>query len=209
MNSICKVFFIAILIFLKTNAFSTVSGPIIIDIIGYDSVTNTVYFAQTSWAECDCETDLYQYNISNDSLEIIPKWAERHRFSKDKGKVIREKGLDYLSPKALLTPKELTFKFAWLPKITYYSQVMMKDTVNCPFQVLIGNKVFKYTQCYNQSFMPIITEFRIKNYSGIILIRYNGDCFEGNTLDKIIFYQQNKNLVTSRELNVQDKLSKD
>jgi len=79
MNKIYRALLIVILIFSKSNAYSTVLGPIIIDIIGYDSITNTIYFARTNWADCDCETDLFKYNISNDSIEIISSWAKRYK----------------------------------------------------------------------------------------------------------------------------------
>ena len=208
MNKIYRALLIVILIFSQLNVYSTVLGPIVIDIIGYDSSTNIIYFAQTNWADCDCETDLFKYNISNDSIEIISNWAKRYNFSKNKNEVIKEKGLDYLFPIDSLSEGSL-FLFAWLPKVAYYSPVIMKDTVNCPFQILISNKKYNYTQCYSQNYEPLIKEFKINNKVGLILIKYTGDCIEGNTIDRLIFYQRDKNGIQSRELILEDKLSID
>jgi len=55
----------------------------------------------------------------------------------------------------------------------------------------------------------ISKEFKINNKVGLILIKYKGDCIEGNTIDRLIFYQRDKNGIQSRELILEDKLSID
>jgi hypothetical protein len=200
------VLLIFLLILWKANAYSTTKGPIIIDIIGYDSISNIIYFTQTNWAECDCETDLYKYHVSIDSLEIVSNWAKRTNFSKNKTEVIKEKGLDYLIPINIPTVEKTIYSFAWLPVNAYYSNVLMKDTIECSFQISVGNRIYKYVQCYSQNNLPIVKEFEIKVDFGLVTVNYNGECMEGNTIDKLIFYKRSSEGVESRELKVIVKL---
>lgn len=75
-NTFLKLTFVIILISsFNTNLFSTVGGPIKIDILGIDNEINAIYFVKTNWSECDCQPELFKYYIDNDSLVYIPEWS--------------------------------------------------------------------------------------------------------------------------------------
>ena len=207
MNIINRFFLFAVIIIgFQTNVYSTVMGPINIEIIGYDSKMQKLYFTKTDWDECDCETDLYVYHIANDSLAVISKWADRYVFQKDKNKVIAEKKLNYLTPVSITSSTDTIYSFTWLPKIPYFSRVINAKTYDCPFQIQIGDRKYSYKQCFNQKDGPLIKGFTINDFCGVLLIKYLGDCIEGNTRDILIFYKRDKDKIVSRELKIKDRI---
>ncbi len=167
----------------------TANGPKVIDIIGFDRQNGFVYLTYTWWAECDCETDLYIYHLSDGSIEIQKNWAKRRDYRLNRDEVIKSKRLDFLQPIDTIHQAIPEYSFMWLPKVDYYSPVIMKDTVNCPFQITIGKENFSYTQCYSRESMPVVTFLEIAPKIGLVHIRYKGECMEGNTVDGVIIYQ--------------------
>ena len=69
------------------TGFSAVTGPVIIDIPGFDSVTKSVFFARTAWGECNGQTELYTYRIDTDSFEIISDWCSRTESAKNRNEM--------------------------------------------------------------------------------------------------------------------------
>jgi hypothetical protein len=207
MNIINRFFLFAVIIIgFQTNVYSTVLGPIEIEILGYDNEAQKLFFTRTDWADCDCETDLYIYHISNDSLEVISNWARRFDFRMTKNKVIVEKKLNYLTPLSITPLTDTIYSFTWLPKIPYFSRVINAKTNDCPFQIQIGDRKYSYKQCFNQKDKPLIKGFTINDFCGVLLIKYQGDCIEGNTRDILIFYKRDKDKIVSRELKIKDRI---
>ncbi len=167
----------------------TSNGPKVIDILGVDRQNGLVYLTYTWWAECDCETDLYIYKLSDGSIEINKNWAKRRDYRLKRDEVIKSKGLDFLQPIDTIEQAIPEYSFMWLPKVAYYSPVIMKDTVNCPFQITLGDTNFSYTQCYSRESKPVVTFLEIAPKIGLVHIRYKGECMEGNTVDEAIIYQ--------------------
>ena len=167
----------------------TTNGPKIIDVIGVDRQHGLVYLTYTWWAECDCETDLYTIHLSNGSVEIQKNWASRTEYSLKRDEVLKLKGLDCLEPLDTLQQALPEYSFSWLPKVDYYSPVIMKDTYNFPFQITIGEANFSYTQCFSRETNPEITFIEITPEVGLVHVRYKGECMEGNTVDQAIFYR--------------------
>jgi len=207
-NTFLKIALIAFLIVsFNYNSFSTVMGPVYIDILGIDNETNAIYFVRTDWSECDCQPELFKYYIDNDSLVFIPEWAERYPFNRNKKEVIKEKGLDYLSKLDTVSNfSKKVFSFEWQPPIEVYSGVLMKDTVNYPFRLKFAERYFEYIMCLSKDKTLKIDKYELNENFGFVLCRYQGDCYEGNTRDKVIFFKVNGESVLSRELNVKDKM---
>lgn len=194
-----SLLFVTIL-FISLIGYSTVMGPLTIEFVGYDIEKNIVYLARTDWAECDCETDLYIYHINQDSIEIVENWSGRNNFRLRRQTVLAEKGLENLSRIDSTSINTIGFLFKWLPKIEFYSPVMMKDTYNCPFLIQINEDKYKFIQCYSQKEKPKIKEYSINQSIGFLHIQYRGDCYEGNFRDELILIKKNSEELKSRLL---------
>ena len=204
-----KLIFIISFFICGVNAFSTVGGPIRIDILGIDKIENVIYFVKTNWAECDCNPELIKYYIENDSLVSISSWVEKDNYASkdDRIKVVQAKGLDHLSIiDTVKNPNHEYYSFKWLSPVKYYSKVVMDSVFNYPFRLDFGNRSFNYTVCYKQNPPPEIMSYSVTENFGFILCRYRGECFEGNTIDDIILYKYVDNRLMSRRLDLKDRL---
>ena len=193
-----KTVFILCLLLLSRFSYSTVLGPIIIDLIGYDEKTNTLYFAKTNWGEFDIETDLYKYNVKNDNLEVVSKWCKRSVYRSKRDSILAINGLNKLTKLSEISENDI-FQLIWLPKTKAYSALHMKDSVNYPFKITIGEKSYSYHICYNQE-KPQIKTYKIADSIGLIIIHYRYDCIEGNMGDVAIFYNAKSKNIYSKEL---------
>ncbi len=189
--------------FHHSAGFSTVMGPIKIDILGFNSHTNSIFFTRTDWSECDCQTELYTYSIDNDSLEIISNWSLRTEYSKNKNKIIIDKGLANLAqPDTAILPNFVLLK--WAPPVKYYSKVLLTETVSYPFEISIFDQQYKYYQCAKNSGDPQIINLKIDENSGLILVNFQGDCFEGNWNASLIYYSKKNGKKFSKKLTGND-----
>ncbi|MGE4288939.1 MAG: hypothetical protein AB7E36_09635 [Salinivirgaceae bacterium] len=195
-----RTLLLVFIMFLGFIGHSTVKGPITIEFVGYDIEKNIVYLARTDWAECDCETDLYIYYINQDSIEIIKYWSGRNDFRLRRQGVLLAKGLENLTNIEPTSSNKIDYLFKWLPKIDYYSPVMMKDTMNCPFLIQISEDKYEFIQCYSQNERPTIQEYLINDSIGFLHIKYKGDCFEGNTHDELILIKKAEKKLESKLL---------
>ena len=203
-----KSLFLVTLLFFSLSGHSTVMGPVVIEFIGYDTNKNVVYLTQTDWGECDCETDLYIYHINQDSIEIIENWSSRNNYRLRYQEVLKEKRLENLSLIDTASTNTIEYFFRWLPKTDFYSPVMMKDTVNCPFLIQINNVNYKFIQCYSQKEKPKIKEYSINKSIGFLHIQYKGDCYEGNFRDELILIKKKGVELKSRLLITSKKIKK-
>ncbi len=203
-----KSLFLITILFFSLIGHSTVMGPVSIEFVGYDSDRNIVYLTRTDWGECDCETDLYMYHINQDSIEIIENWSGRNNFRLRHQEVLIENGLKNLSKIDTTNTNTIEYLFNWLPKTDYYSPVMMKDTVNCPFLIQINEENYKFIQCYSQKEKPKIKEYSVNNSIGFLHIQYIGDCYEGNFRDELILIKNNGVELDSRLLISNKKTNK-
>ena len=191
--SLCCLFFL--------TGHSTVMGPVKVDIIGFDCHSNSIFFTRTDWSECDCPTELYTYRIDIDSLEINSNWSSRNEYRKNRDEIIKNKGLGDLSRlDTTITPEFILF--SWEPEVKYYSKVLIAETVSCPFKLSILGQDYKYYQCSKKSGEPEIINLEIDKESGLILIKYQGDCFEGNWKDSLIFYSRKNGKTISKKLTI-------
>jgi hypothetical protein len=198
----------ALILFASFGLEMTVSGPTIIDIIGFDQDLNVLYFTKTNWADCgECETDLYTYYLNNDSLLIHKNWSERYEYKKHKYYVLKINDLYPIMWIDTIVPKNNPVDFYWLPREEVYNPVLMKDTLNSPFKILIQNKSFVYNQCLGQDEIPKITQFKINGKKRLVHVRYQGECYEGNTIDELIYYEYRNSDIYSRDLKLDQQLS--
>ena len=194
---------------ISLNAFSTVGGPTYIEILGIDGNEKVIYFVETEWAECDCNPILYKYYIENDSLVQIENWVERDTYNRkeNREKVIRDKGLDKLTPiNKVDSFKHEFYKFNWQPPVMMYNYALMKDTLNYPFRLEFGERYFEYILCLNKENTLLIEKYEVSDNFGFLFCRYKGKCREGNTLDKVILFKVDGQEIMSRELNIKDNL---
>lgn len=180
-------------------AFSTVMGPIIIDIIGYEPKSNAIYFAKSDWRETGNATELYTYYIDRDSLGITKWWCDNYVYEKHRDSILKVNELDTLKKMYKVDGMDI-FSFAWLNKQRTFSPVFDKDTTIYPFKIMIGNKSYPYKVCYNQS-IPEFKTYAISNTMGIIIMNYKYDCFEGNMGDEIFFFKKSSENTFSRVLD--------
>ena len=204
MKTKIKIFIFTVLFgFNSLTGSSTVMGPVKIDILGFDKHSNTIFFTRTDWAECDCQTELYIYRIDTDSLEIISDWSPRIEYSKNKNEIIKNKGFASLAqPDTLALPDFVVFN--WEPEVKYYSKVILSETVSCPFKLSIFGQDYRYYQCSKKSGEPKIVNLRIDKDSGLIFIKFQGDCFEGNWEDSLIYYSLKDGKSYSKKLTTND-----
>ncbi|WP_321375284.1 hypothetical protein [uncultured Draconibacterium sp.] len=189
--------------FLHLTGFSTVGGPVKIDVLGFDSSTNTIYFTRTSWAECDCPTELYTYQIDTDSVEIITNWSPKYEFAKHRNAIIKSKGLDYLEqPDTTALPAFV--RHSREPEVKYYNKVVMDTTIAKPFKITIFEKDYSYYQCYQHSEEPEIIHLKIDDDLGLLFIKFQGECMEGNWIDSLIFYSKKNGKLISKKLTAND-----
>jgi hypothetical protein len=193
-----KSIFILCLILLSRLSYSTVLGPIIIDLIGFDEKTNILYFAKTNWGEFDFETDLYKYNLTSDKLEIVTKWCKRSVYRAKRDSVLKIHRLNSLSKLTEVEGKDI-FQLIWLPKKKAYSGLYMKDTMKYSFKIVIGERSYSYQICFKQE-APEIRTYKITDSIGLIIVHYRYDCLEGNMGDKAIFYNSKSKNIYSKEL---------
>jgi hypothetical protein len=187
--------------------FSTVMGPIKIDILGFDEAENTLYFTRTDWGECDCQTDLYIYKIDNESTEIISDWSSRTDYSRNRDEIIINKGYsDLVQLDTIILPDFISFK--WGPEVKYYSKINLDETISLPFIITVFGAGYNYYQCSKKSGEPKIINLKIDEDSGVILIQFQGDCFEGNWRDSLIYYSK-KSGFYSRKLISNDVIPLD
>lgn len=195
----------AVILFLLLNFMflfvsATVMGPIVIDVIGYDASTHSVYFTRTDWGECNCETDLYIYRTDRDTLEVQKNWASRNLYRMKRERVLEMKGLSnlkYLQTAAL--PQFVSL--LWLPEVGYISKVTEAETASFPFNVRVFTKNYDFILCSKSKGDPQIVNHPINDYSGLILIIYQGDCFEGNLKEALIYYFYKDGKSFSRRLS--------
>lgn len=188
---------------LHLKGFSTVMGPVKINIIGFDSSTNTLYFTRTDWAECVCETDLYIYKIETDSLEEIPDWSPRGEFAKYRDEIIKNKGLDYLAqPDTTALPNFVSFSRE--TEVKYYNKVVMDTTIATLFKITIFEQDYSYYQCYEHNGDPEIIHLNINNDFGLLFIKFQGECMEGNWIDSLIFYSKKNGKRFVKKLTAND-----
>jgi len=180
-------------------AISTVKGPLKIDILGFDELTNAVYFTRTDWSECVCETDLYIYRVDKETIEIIADWVPRYDFQKDRNGIIESKGLGHLSP-LNKSPLPDFIQFRWEPEVKYYSKVLLDYTTSFPFKVSVFGQDYNYLQCGKKGGDPEITNFEINSNSGLVFVKFQGDCFEGFWYDSLIFYSNKNEKTFSKSL---------
>lgn len=196
--SLTLIFFL-----LHFTGFSTVGGPVNIDVLGFDSKTNTIYFTRTDWAECICETDLYTYSIDTDSLDVISDWSPRGEFVNHRAAILKSKGLDYLAqPDSTALPAFVSYS----PKseVKYYNKVVMDTTVAAPFKLTIFEEEYSYYQCYQHSDEPEIIHLKIDDDLGLLFIKFQGECMEGNWIDSLIFYSKKNGKLISKKLTAND-----
>lgn len=189
--------------------YSTVGGPTYIEILGIEAESNIIYFVETNWSECDCHPTLYKYYIDTDSLAQIENWVSKYDYNKkeERHKVIRDKGLDKLTPISKVNSfKHGLYSFNWQSPVMQYNYGMMKDTLNYPFRLEFGERYFEYILCLNRDNKLIIDKYEVNNNFGFLLCRFKGKCREGNTLDKVIIFKTDGQIILSRELNINDKL---
>jgi hypothetical protein len=185
------------------TGFSTVTGSVIIDIFGFDSVTKSIFFTRTDWGECNCQTELYTYRIDTDSLEIISDWSSRTEYSENRNEIIKNKRFANLAqPDTSVLPDFVLFK--WEPEVKYYSKVLLAETVSCPFKLSIFGQDYRYYQCSKNSGKPEIVSLRIDEDSGLIVVKFQGDCFEGNWNDSLIYYSRKDGKRFSKKLTTND-----
>jgi len=186
-----------IFLLLVMKGHSTVHGPVKIDIVGYDQKLQHLYFTRTDWSECDCETDLYIYKIDIDSVEIIKDWIPRSEYRKNKDLIIKNKGFNNLS---IIDTTSLPdfISLNWEPKVKYYSKVLLYETVSSPFNIQIFNEQYHFYECNETKTIQKFSNFIINEYQGFVLLTFQGECFEGNSIDTIIFYDSKNK--SSREL---------
>lgn len=204
LKPIIKIFtFTVLFCFNYLTGFSTVMGPVKIDILGFDTHTNSIFFTRTDWAECDCQTELYTYRIDTDSLEIISDWSPRIDYSRNKKEIIKNKGFANLAqPDTSVLPEFVLFK--WEPEVKYYSKVIQAETVGYPFILSIFGQDYKYYQCSKNNGEPKIVNLRIDKDSGLIFVRFQGDCLEGNWKDSLIYYSFKNGKKFSKKLTTND-----
>ena len=202
-NSKIKTYTLILLFcLLHLTGFSTVGGPVKIDVLGFDSKTNTIYFTRTNWAECDCPTELYTYQIDTDSIEVITNWSPKYEFAKHRGAIIKSKGLDFLAqPDTTALPGFVSFSLE--PEVKYYNKVV-DETVASPFKITIFEQDYPYYQCYQHSEEPEIIHLTIDDDLGLLFIKFQGDCFEGNWIDSLIFYSKKDGKLFSKKLTAKD-----
>ncbi|WP_163712094.1 hypothetical protein [Mangrovibacterium lignilyticum] len=184
--------------------FATVNGPQIIDFIGFDPQTNSILFTRTDWSDCDCPTELYTYHIDTDLLEVNSDWSPRDEYTRDKNQILQSKGLTYL---AELTSAELPefVLFSWEPEISYYSKIKEGMVVSSPFKISIFKQDYQYYQCSEESGEPNIIHLSIDSDSGLVFVNFQGDCYEGNWKDSLIYYSKKAGKTFSKKLSP-DKL---
>ena len=199
-----KIFtFTVLFCFNYLAGFSTVMGPVKIDILGFDNHTNSIFFTLTDWGECGCQTDLYIYRIDTDSLETISNWSLRTEYSRHRNEIIENKGFANLAqPDTSVLPDFVLFN--WEPEVKYYSKVIQAETVSYPFKLSIFGQDYEYYQCSKNSGEPKIINLRIDKNSGLIFVRFQGDCFEGNWKDSLIYYSQKNGKKFSKKLTTND-----
>lgn len=199
--------FIITLLFCLSSfiGFSTVMGPVVIDIIGFDNNTNAIYFTRTDWSDCDCETDLYIYHIDKDSTEVIVNWSSRRAFSKNRYETIKNKGLENLVQlDTTVQPSFIILR--WEEEKKYYSKVLLKETISCPFSISVFENTYKYYQCSKNSPKPELLCIEIeKGKSGLVLVKFQGDCYEGNMKESLIFYSKKDGAEFSKKLTLKDQ----
>uniref|UniRef100_UPI003217EFCC hypothetical protein n=1 Tax=uncultured Draconibacterium sp. TaxID=1573823 RepID=UPI003217EFCC len=203
-NKKIKTFTLLLLFWLiHFTGFSTVMGPVKIDILGFDSSTNTIYFTHTDWAECDCPTELYTYRIDTDSLEVISDWSPRGEYAANRNEIIRSKGLAHLiAPDTTALPDFISYNRE--SEIKYYSRVVMDETTACPFKLTIFEQDYSYYQCWKASGEPEIIHFKIDKNFGLLFVKFQGECFEGNRIDSLIFYSKKNGKRFSKKLTAND-----
>ncbi|QGY46043.1 hypothetical protein GM418_20940 [Maribellus comscasis] len=198
-----KIAFLFLFLFICLKGFSTVLGPVKIDIIGFDTNTNSIFFTRTDWAECDCKTELFIYKIDSNSIEKDLNWSSRYDFEKNREEVIRKKGFAYLShPDTTALPGFISLK--WEPEIKYISKASQRETTGLPFKISIFGREYKYYQCSKESGAPQITNFEINKDSGLLLITFQGDCFEGYWIDSLIYYSNEDKKKYCKKLTAND-----
>ena len=185
--------------FLSGNA--TTMGPVIIDIIGFDSQKNAIFFTRTDWSECDCPTELYTYRFDIDSIEINLNWCSRNEYRRNRDEILKNRGLGNLVRLDTTIIPEFVL-FNWEPEVKYFSKVLLAETVSYPFKLSILGQDYNYYQCSKNSGDPKIINLEIDKESGLILIKYKGDCFEGNWRDSLIFYSKKNGKTISKKLSI-------
>jgi len=183
-----KIVFSILLTLLFQNCFSTVMGPVKIDLIGFDINSNSIFFTRTDWGEFDDGTDLYIYRITQDTIEIVSNWSSKYEYEKKRDQIIENNGLSNLSTIDTSTIPDFVM-FAWESPVKYISKISQEETISCPFKISVFDKDYNYYQCSEKSGEPIILNYQINENSGLIFIKFQGDCFEGNYRETFIFYK--------------------
>ncbi len=185
------------------NGFCTVLGSIKIDVLGFDRQSNSIFFTRTDWSECDCQTELYIYRIDADTIEIVKDWCSRNKYATHRDEIVKSKGLTYLTkPDTLALPKFV--KFNWEPEVKYYNKTMQKETIARPFKLSVFKTHYSYYQCWKSSGNPEFINMKVDADSGLILVKFQGDCFEGNWRDSLVYYSNRNGKNFTKKLTAND-----
>lgn len=156
-------------------------------VFGFDRQSNSIFLTRTDWSECDCQTELYIYRIGSDLIEIVADWSSRTELAKHRDETVKSKELAYLiQPDTFALPEFVQFN--WEPEVKYYNKTMQKETVARPFKLSVFKTHYKYYQCWTSSGDPEFMNLKVDADSGLILVKFQGDCFKGNWKDSLIYY---------------------
>ena len=165
---------------------ASVVGGTTFEILGLDSISNSLYFSKFIGDECDCPVELWIYNLQDRNFEINKNWIVKMDYEQNKEEAISKSNLIPLQKiDTVSNLNHSIYQIEWLESERRYDPVV-EDTVDYfPYELVITDTSYIFGQWFEKKTPKILLYLLDNSNTGFLIITpFN----RLGARDKIIFF---------------------